>query len=52
MYLDSDSYTNYSSKQAENIVFTLEQTMLFFARVVGKFELHDKISPIKIDNFD
>ena len=38
--------------QAENIKFTLEQAMMFFARLVGKFEVADDITPIKIDNFD
>ncbi|AQL01130.1 acylaminoacyl-peptidase1 [Zea mays] len=38
--------------QAENIKFTLEQQMLFFARLVGKFEVADDITPIKIENFD
>ncbi|WOL06561.1 hypothetical protein Cni_G15295 [Canna indica] len=39
-------------RKAENIKFTLEQQMLFFARLVGHFEVADAISPIKIDNFD
>ena len=26
--------------------------MVFFARVVGHFEVADQITPIKIDNFD
>ncbi|KAG6498120.1 hypothetical protein ZIOFF_046029 [Zingiber officinale] len=38
--------------KAENIKFTLEQQMVFFARVVGHFEVADPITPIKIDNFD
>lgn len=38
--------------QAENIKFTLEQQMVFFARLVGHFDVADKITPIKIDNFD
>ncbi|XP_074582427.1 dipeptidyl-peptidase 5-like [Curcuma longa] len=36
----------------ENIKFTLEQQMVFFARLVGHFEVADPITPIKIDNFD
>jgi acetyl esterase/lipase len=39
-------------EQAENIKFTLEQQMVFFARLVGKFEVADDITPIKIENFD
>jgi hypothetical protein len=39
-------------QQAENIKFTLEQQMVFFARLVGKFEVADDITPIKIENFD
>jgi len=39
-------------EQAENIKFTLEQQMVFFARLVGKFEVADEITPIKIENFD
>lgn len=38
--------------QAENIKFTLEQQMVFFARLVGGFKVADEIVPIKIDNFD
>ena len=38
--------------QAENIKFTLEQQMVFFARLVGHFNVADDINPIKIDNFD
>ncbi|XP_072952740.1 dipeptidyl-peptidase 5 [Typha angustifolia] len=38
--------------KAENIKFTLEQQMLFLARLVGNFEVADNITPIKIDNFD
>ncbi|RLN13111.1 hypothetical protein C2845_PM09G09630 [Panicum miliaceum] len=38
--------------KAENIKFTLEQEMLFFARLVGKFKVADDITPIKIENFD
>ncbi|WOL19985.1 hypothetical protein Cni_G28787 [Canna indica] len=39
-------------RKAENIKFTLEQQMVFFARLVGHFNIADPISPIKIDNFD
>ncbi|CAL5037490.1 unnamed protein product [Urochloa decumbens] len=39
-------------RKAENIKFTLEQQMVFFARLVGKFEVADNITPIKIENFD
>lgn len=44
--------TVYTLLQAENIKFALEQQMMFFARLVGKFQVADDISPIKIDNFD
>jgi dipeptidyl aminopeptidase/acylaminoacyl peptidase len=39
-------------RKAENIKFTLEQQMLFFARLIGRFDVADEINPIKIDNFD
>ncbi|KAF7051592.1 hypothetical protein CFC21_059816 [Triticum aestivum] len=39
-------------RKAENIKFTLEQAMMFFARLVGHFKVADVITPIKIDNFD
>ncbi|KAK2631360.1 hypothetical protein EUGRSUZ_L03025 [Eucalyptus grandis] len=39
-------------RKAENIKFTLEQQMLFFARLVGLFDVADEITPIKIDNLD
>ncbi|KAM3221531.1 hypothetical protein P3L10_020801 [Capsicum annuum] len=39
-------------RRAENIKFTLEQQMVFFARLVGHFEVADEVTPIKIDNFD
>jgi len=39
-------------RKAENIKFTLEQEMLFFARLVGKFKVADDITPLRIDNFD
>ncbi|XP_034590034.1 dipeptidyl-peptidase 5 isoform X1 [Setaria viridis] len=39
-------------RKAENIKFTLEQEMMFFARLVGKFKVADDITPIKIENFD
>ncbi|KAF3446696.1 hypothetical protein FNV43_RR11876 [Rhamnella rubrinervis] len=39
-------------RKAENIKFTLEQQMVFFARLVGNFKVADEITPIKIDNFD
>ncbi|XP_065847073.1 uncharacterized protein [Euphorbia lathyris] len=39
-------------RKAENIKFTLEQQMLFFARLVGHFDVADEITPIKIENFD
>ncbi|KAI4336946.1 hypothetical protein L6164_015414 [Bauhinia variegata] len=39
-------------RKAENIKFTLEQQMVFFARLVGRFDVADDITPIKIDNFD
>nr|XP_034887485.1 uncharacterized protein LOC118028071 isoform X5 [Populus alba]TKS01482.1 uncharacterized protein D5086_0000172950 [Populus alba] len=39
-------------RKAENINFTLEQQMLFFARLVGRFTVADEIDPIRIDNLD
>ncbi|KAK1369619.1 putative Acylamino-acid-releasing enzyme [Heracleum sosnowskyi] len=39
-------------RKAENIKFTLEQQMVFFARTVGQFNVADNITPILIDNFD
>ncbi|KAJ4966550.1 hypothetical protein NE237_018399 [Protea cynaroides] len=39
-------------RKAENIIFTLEQQMVFFARLMGNFKVADEISPINIDNFD
>ncbi|KAI4321540.1 hypothetical protein MLD38_034908 [Melastoma candidum] len=39
-------------RKAENIIFTLEQQMVFFARLIGHFNVADDITPIKIDNFD
>ncbi|PWA57693.1 hypothetical protein CTI12_AA407050 [Artemisia annua] len=39
-------------RKAENIKFTLEQQMVFFARLVGHFKVADEIVPVKIDNFD
>ncbi|XP_054817295.1 probable dipeptidyl-peptidase 5 [Prosopis cineraria] len=39
-------------RKAENIEFTLEQQMVFFARLIGHFKVADDITPIKIDNFD
>ncbi|XP_042494684.1 uncharacterized protein LOC122073991 isoform X2 [Macadamia integrifolia] len=38
-------------RKAENLIFTLEQQMVFFARLVGHFKVADEISPIKVDNF-
>ncbi|XP_021999078.1 uncharacterized protein LOC110895990 [Helianthus annuus] len=34
-------------RKAENIIFTLEQQMVFFARLVGNFKVADGIVPIK-----
>ncbi|KAF8410015.1 hypothetical protein HHK36_002535 [Tetracentron sinense] len=39
-------------RKAENIKFTLEQQMVFFARLVGHFKVADEITPVRIDNFD
>ncbi|XP_062228374.1 uncharacterized protein LOC133926446 [Phragmites australis] len=39
-------------RKGENIKFTLEQEMVFFARLVGRFKVADDITPIKIENFD
>ncbi|KAL3675531.1 hypothetical protein R1sor_025479 [Riccia sorocarpa] len=38
--------------KAENIKNTLEQEMVFFARVIGGFKVADNITPVHIDNFD
>ncbi|KAL6572317.1 hypothetical protein OROMI_013275 [Orobanche minor] len=38
--------------KAENIKFTLEQQMVFFARLVGHFQVADDLTPIKVDNLD
>lgn len=38
--------------QAENIKYTLEQQMVFFARLVGKHTVADDIIPVKVDNLD
>ncbi|GLJ48348.1 hypothetical protein SUGI_1020710 [Cryptomeria japonica] len=39
-------------RKAENIKFTLEQQLVFFARLVGKFKVADDIVPVQIENFD
>ncbi|XP_047156216.1 uncharacterized protein LOC124827247 [Vigna umbellata] len=39
-------------RKAENIKNTIEQEMVFFARLIGHFDVADDITPIKIDNFD
>ncbi|XP_076937588.1 dipeptidyl-peptidase 5-like [Bidens hawaiensis] len=39
-------------RMAENIKHTLEQQMVFFARLVGHFEVADGFTSVKIDNFD
>ncbi|ESQ33199.1 hypothetical protein EUTSA_v10003712mg [Eutrema salsugineum] len=39
-------------RKAENIKYTLEQQMVFFAQVIGGFKVADDIHPLKIDNFD
>ncbi|KAH6834538.1 alpha/beta-Hydrolases superfamily protein [Perilla frutescens var. hirtella] len=39
-------------RKAENIKFTLEQQMVFFARLVGNHTVADDITPIKVDNLD
>ncbi|KAI3895891.1 hypothetical protein MKW98_025682 [Papaver atlanticum] len=38
--------------KAENIKHSLEQQMMFFARLIGHFKVADEITPIKIDNLD
>ena len=38
--------------QAENICNTLQQEMVFFARMVGGFKVADDVTPVKVDNFD
>lgn len=50
--LDENDRTNKLNPQAETIKFALEQQMVFFARLVGHFEVADDITPIKIENFD
>lgn len=58
IYLEFSSYQNMIDpcdtvfKQAENIKFTIEQQMVFFARLIGRFNVADPITPIKVDNFD
>ncbi|KAH9320771.1 hypothetical protein KI387_015410, partial [Taxus chinensis] len=39
-------------RKAENIKSTLEQQMVFFARLVGKCKVADDIVPVQIENFD
>ncbi|KAI3889806.1 hypothetical protein MKX03_033844 [Papaver bracteatum] len=39
-------------RKAENIKHTLEQQMMFFARLIAHFKVADEITPIKIDNLD
>eukprot|EP00250_Pteridium_aquilinum_P033253 c5368_g1_i1 orf=21-2150(+) len=39
-------------RKAENIKFTLEQEMVFFARVLGCFTVADEIVPVGVDNLD
>lgn len=39
-------------RRAENIKFTLEQQMVFFARLVGRFDVADEVTPVNIDNFE
>lgn len=45
-------YSTSHVMQAETIKFTLEQQMVFLARMVGHFDVADEITPIRIDNFD
>ncbi|MCL7046297.1 hypothetical protein MKW94_004375 [Papaver nudicaule] len=39
-------------RKAENLKYTLEQQMVFFARLIGNFKVADEITPLKIDNVD
>ncbi|KAI3947649.1 hypothetical protein MKX01_034314 [Papaver californicum] len=39
-------------RKAENIKHTVEQQMMFFARLIGHFKVADEITPIKVDNVD
>lgn len=39
-------------RKAENIKYTLEQEMVFFARVFGGFTVADNIQPVHVDNLD
>ncbi|KAL2652792.1 hypothetical protein R1flu_020920 [Riccia fluitans] len=38
--------------KAGNIKYTLEQEMVFFARVIGGFKVADNVTPVHIYNFD
>ncbi|KAG6434606.1 hypothetical protein SASPL_106244 [Salvia splendens] len=38
--------------QAKNIKYTLEQQMVFFARLLGKHTVADNVIPVKVDNLD
>eukprot|EP00249_Psilotum_nudum_P012212 c23653_g1_i1 orf=384-2570(-) len=39
-------------RKAENVKYTLEQEMVFFARLIGNFKVADNIKPTHIENFD
>ncbi|KAH6557494.1 hypothetical protein KP509_1Z111200 [Ceratopteris richardii] len=39
-------------RKAENIMYTLEQEMAFFARVLKSFSVADEITPVHVDNLD
>ena len=39
-------------RRQKNIKFTLEQQMVFFVGLVGRFKVVDEITLIKVDNFE
>ncbi|MCO5588779.1 hypothetical protein L7F22_042738 [Adiantum nelumboides] len=39
-------------RKAENIKYTLEQEMVFFARILDNFTVADEIAPVHVDNLD
>jgi dipeptidyl aminopeptidase/acylaminoacyl peptidase len=38
--------------KAENIKNTLEQEIVFFARMIGGFQVAENITPVYVDNYD
>ncbi|KAM1289495.1 hypothetical protein ACFX2I_016752 [Malus domestica] len=43
---------NTVSAEAESTKFTLEQQMIVFSRLVGRFKVAEEITPTRIDNLD